>query len=411
MEFSDTAQEAAFRARARQWIDANAPRHLEPELRRAAAGTSGVTSEDPLAASRAWQLKKAEAGYACPHWPTEYGGGGCSPIERVIWNQEEGCYAALSAQFVVGQGMCGPTMMQWASEEQKLRFLPPLARGEEIWCQLFSEPAAGSDVAGIRTRAVKDGDHWVVNGQKMWTSAAHLADYGLLLTRTDADVPKHKGLTMFFVNMHAPGVEVRPIKQANGRSGFNEVYLTDVRIPDEQRLGQPGEGWTVSLTTLMNERLSLGTALSIGFPALLDYCRQIELNGRPAIDDPWVRSSLARFAVRDFGLKYTNFRAITALSRGDAPGPENAISKLVAGSGMQELAMFALDLQGQAGATSEEAEGYFQTLLMRSPAVRMEGGTDEILKNIIGERVLGLPPDLRADRDIPFRDIPLKGRS
>ena len=369
MDFNDTAEEAEFRAKVRSWIHANAPKDLEPELSRAAFGTSGIVSQDPLTASKAWQRKKADAGYACPRWPTEYGGAGFSPIESVIWSQEEGPFAALSAQFTVGHGMCGPTMMEWASEDQKHRYLPPLAAGEEIWCQLFSEPAAGSDLAGIRTRAQKDGDDWIVNGQKIWTSAAHLASFGLLLTRTDPDVPKHKGLTMFFLDMHSPGVEVRPIKQANGRSGFNEVYFTDVRIPDAQRLGAPGAGWQVSLTTLMNERLSLGSAISTGFPALLDYCRHLELNGKPAVDDPMVRSRLAKLAIKESGLKYTAFRAITALSKGEAPGPENSIGKLVAGLTMQELAMFALDLQGQAGVLGEEADGYFQTLLMRAPAM------------------------------------------
>lgn len=409
MDFSDTPEEAEFRTRCRTWLDENAPWDLESELSRAAFGTSGITSTDPLAVSKAWQRKKADAGYACPRWPEEYGGGGFSAIQSVIWSQEERPFSALSAQFAVGHGMCGPTMMEWATEEQKHRHLPPLAAGEEIWCQLFSEPAAGSDLAGIRTRAVKDGEDWVVNGQKIWTSAAHLSSFGLLLTRTDPNVPKHKGLTMFFVDMRSPGVDVRPIKQANGRSGFNEVFLTDVRIPDSQRLGQPGAGWQVSLTTLMNERLSLGSAISVGFPALLDYCRTLEMNGEPAVSDPRVRSRLARLAVRHSGLEYTSFRAITAISRGEAPGPENSIGKLVAGSTMQDLAMFALDLQGQAGVLDEQADGYFQTLLMRAPAIRIEGGTDEILRNIIGERVLGLPPDLRADRNIAFRDIPTTG--
>jgi len=409
MDFNDTAEEAQFRKKVRDWIDANAPKELEGELSRAAFGTSGITSQDPLAASKSWQRKKADAGYACPRWPKEYGGAGFSPIESVIWSQEEGPYAALSAQFTVGHGMCGPTMIEWASEEQKGRHLPPLSSGEEIWCQLFSEPAAGSDLAGIRTRAQKDGDDWIVNGQKIWTSAAHLASYGLLLTRTDPDVPKHKGLTMFFLDMRSPGVEVRPIKQANGRSGFNEVYFTDVRIPDAQRLGAPGAGWQVALTTLMNERLSLGSAISVGFPALLDYCKRLKLDGKPATDNPMVRARLAKFAVRDSGLKYTAFRAITALSKGKAPGPENSIGKLVAGLTMQELAMFALDLQGQAGVVGDEADGFFQTLLMRAPAIRIEGGTDEILRNIIGERVLGLPQDLRADQGMAFRDIPTRG--
>ena len=416
MDFDDTPEEAAYRKKVRAWIDANAPKELEAELKRAGFASSGVESVDPMLASKAWQKKKAEAGWACLHWPKEYGGAGASPIERVIWSQEEGVYGALSSQFIIGHGMCGPTMMAWASEEDKQKRLPPLASGEEIWCQLFSEPAAGSDLAGLRTRAEKatDGsDDWIINGQKIWTSGAQVSDWGLLITRTDPAVPKHKGLTMFFLSMKSPGVEVRPIKQANGQSGFNEVYFTDVRIPDSQRLGAVGQGWEVSLTTLMNERLSIGSGMSSGFPELFNFCLEAEIDGRPAVDDAGVRSRLATFAVRQSGLKYTGMRALTALSKGETPGPENSIGKLVAGATMQELAMFALDLQGQAGVMMDAdapQNARFQGMLLRSPATRIEGGSDEILRNIIGERVLGLPGDIRVDKNVPFRDIPTSGR-
>lgn len=417
MDFEDTAEETAFRAEARAWIDANAPKHLAPELKRASFASIAVESEDPLLAAKAWQKKKAEAGWACLHWPKEYGGGGRSPIERVIWGQEEGLYGVLSGPFVIGHGMCGPTVMAWASEEQKQQLLPPLASGEEIWCQLFSEPAGGSDLAGLRTRAVRAEDgsgDWIVNGQKIWTSGAQHSDWGLLITRTATDVPKHKGLTMFFLSMRTPGVEVRPIKQANGQSGFNEVFFKDVRIPDAQRLGAVGQGWQVSLTTLMNERLSIGSGMSTYFPELFSFCLEAEVDDRPAVSDPAVRSKLAQFAVRQSGLRYTGMRAITALSKGQTPGPESSIGKLAAGSTMQELAMFALDLQGQAGVVwdkSSPQDGRFQALPMRSPATRIEGGSDEILRNIIGERVLGLPGDIRVDKDMPFKDIPTSGKA
>jgi alkylation response protein AidB-like acyl-CoA dehydrogenase len=416
MDFDDTPEEAAFRKQVRGWLDANAPKHLAGELARANFGGSAVESEDPLAAAKAWQKKKAEGGWACLHWPKEYGGGARTPIERVIWNQEEGVYGALGGPFIIGHGMCGPTVMAWAAEDQKRRLLPPLAAGEEIWCQLFSEPAGGSDLAGLRTRAVRAEDgsgDWIINGQKIWTSGAQHSDWGLLITRTDPDVPKHKGLTMFFLSMKSPGVEIRPIKQANGQSGFNEVYFTDVRIPDAQRLGAVGQGWEVSLTTLMNERLSIGSGMSTGFPELFRFCLEAEIDGRPAVDDAAVRSKLAQFAVRQSGLKYTGMRAITALSKGQTPGPENSIGKLVAGATMQELAMFALDLQGQAGVVWDETSphnGRFQAMLMRSPATRIEGGSDEILRNIIGERVLGLPGDIRVDKTVAFKDIPTSGK-
>jgi alkylation response protein AidB-like acyl-CoA dehydrogenase len=410
MNFDDTPEEAAFRSQVRAWIDANAPKHLREPLSNAGFG-SGPQGFDTMAEAKAWQKKKAEAGWACLHWPKEYGGRGATPIERVIWGQEEGVYSALGGTFIIGHGMCGPTMMAYASEEQKRRFLPPLAAGEEIWCQLFSEPAGGSDLAGLRTRAEPDGDDWIINGQKIWTSGAQYSDWGILITRTDPTVPKHKGMTMFFLDMRSAGIEIRPIKQANGQSGFNEVYFTDVRIPGAQRLGAVGGGWQVSLTTLMNERLSIGSGMSNGFPELLDFCCRVETaDGTLAVDDKAVRSKLATWACRQSGLKYTGFRAISALSRGETPGPENSIGKLVAGASMQEIAAFALDLQAQAGVLVDpevaSAVGRFQAMLLRSPATRVEGGTDEILRNIIAERVLGLPADIRVDKDVPFNQIP-----
>lgn len=412
MNFDDNPQEATFRTQARAWIQANAPREFQDELESAGFGQPALRSGDVIKAAKAWQKRKHEGGWACLHWPREYGGRAASPIERVIWQQEEGVYAKLSSLFLIGQGMCGPTMMAHASEPHKLRYLPKLASGEEIWCQMFSEPVAGSDLAGLRTRAERDGDDWVVNGQKIWTSGAHYSDWGILLTRTDPNVVKHSGLTMFFVNMKSPGIEIRPIKQVNGQSGFNEVYFTNLRIADDQRLGAPGNGWQVSLTTLMNERMSIGAGMPTGFPELLDLCCSFDTGDGLAIDNPAVRSKLATWAVRTSGLRYTAYRSISALSKGETPGPENSIGKLVAGQTLQEIAMFALDLQGQSGVQvdpkSVVASARFQAMLLRSPATRIEGGTDEILRNIIAERVLGLPADMRADRGMPFSKIPTR---
>ncbi|MDO9472666.1 MAG: acyl-CoA dehydrogenase [Caulobacter sp.] len=417
MNFDDTSEEAAFRAVARDWIQANAPKELEAELKGGGFGNNGLKSVDPIQVAKAWQKKKADAGWACLHWPKEYGGRGATPIERVIWGQEEGVYGALSGLFIIGHGMCGPTVMAWADEETKQRLLPPLASGEHIWCQLFSEPAGGSDLAGLRTAAIPATDgsgDWIINGQKIWTSGAQHSDYGIVITRTDPNVAKHKGLTMFWIDMKSPGIDVRPIKQANGQSGFNEVYFTDVRIPDSQRLGAVGDGWKVSLTTLMNERLSIGSGMPTGFPELFDFCMNLQTEDGLAIEDRSVRSRLAQYAVKASGLKYTGMRAISALSKGETPGPENSIGKLVAGATMQELAMFALDLQGQGGVVSDPeiaaAGARFQQMLLRSPATRVEGGTDEILRNIIAERVLGLPGDIRVDKDVAFKDIPTSGR-
>ena len=414
MNFDDTPTEAAFRAEARAWIEANAPREFQDDLRASPFGRVVLKTGDIIAASKAWQKKKAEAGWACLHWPKEYGGRGASPIERVIWGQEEGVFGKLSGLFIIGHGMCGPTVMAFANEDHKRTRLPPLASGEEIWCQLFSEPAGGSDLAGLRTRAEKDGDDWVINGQKIWTSGAHHSDWGLLIARTDPNVAKHKGLTMFFLNMKSPGVEIRPIKQANGQSEFNEVYFTNVRIPDHQRLGKVGEGWTVSLTTLMNERLSIGSGMPTGFPELFDLCARLPMGEGAAIDNRAVREKLANWATKANGLKYTAYRAISALSRGERPGPENSIGKLVAGATMQDISQFALELEGPMGVLRRQdgidEAGLFMAMLLRSPATRIEGGTDEILRNIIAERVLGLPGDIRVDKDVSFNQIPTKGR-
>jgi len=414
MDFSDTREEAAFRAEARAWIQANAPTYLKPYLERSGFGSTNTGEYDTMAEAKQWQAKKAEAGWACLAWPKEYGGRGASPIEGVIWGQEEGVYGKLSGAFIIGHGMCGPTLMAYATEEQKEQYLPRLASGEEIWCQLFSEPHGGSDLAGLRTRAERDGDDWVINGQKIWTSGAQHSDYGILITRTDPTVAKHKGLTMFFLDMRSAGVDIRPIKQANGQSEFNEVYFDDVRIPDSQRLGEVGDGWRVSLTTLMNERLAIGGGIATGYPDLEELVRALPLGNGVALDNPAVRTKLADWHCKASGLRNTASRLITALSKGDTPGPEASIGKLVAGTMMQDIAKFALDLQGLGGVVVDpavaEGSARFQAMLLRSPAVRIEGGTDQILRNIIGERVLGLPGDMRADKGIPFNEIP-KGES
>jgi alkylation response protein AidB-like acyl-CoA dehydrogenase len=414
MNFDDTRQEAAFRTEARAWIDANAPREFEEELSKASLGRIKLLKHDIVEVAKAWQKKKSEARWVCLHWPKEYGGRGATAIERVIWQQEEGIYFKLTSPFQIGEGMCGPTLMAYASEADKRRYLPKIVSGEEIWCQLFSEPSGGSDVAGLRTRAERDGDHWIINGQKIWTSGAHYSDYGILVTRTDPLVPKHKGLTMFYIDMKSAGVEVRPIKQVNGMQEFNEVFFTNLRVPDQQRLGAVGDGWNVSLTTLMNERMTIGARLATGFAEIFDFCCNSKSDDGLAIDDRATRAKLASWAVKNSGLKYTSMRAISALSKGERPGPENSIGKLVAGSMLQDIAAFAMDLQGAAGILNDpevaEVSGQFQAMLMSSPSARIAGGTDEILRNIIAERVLGLPGDIRVDKDVPFNKIPTKGR-
>ena len=402
MDFSDTAAEAAFRAEARTWLEANQP--TEEEM----AGLGEIEQ------AKLWQKRKYDAGWACIRWPKEYGGRDASAIEQVIWNQEEARVGTTFGVFGIGQGMAAPTMMAWATEEQKLEHLPPLASGEHIWCQLFSEPAGGSDLAALRTRAVKDGDEWVINGQKIWTTGAHFSDYAILVLRTDPNVPKHKGLTYFFVDMKSPGIEVKPIKQISGGSGFNEVYFTDVRVSDAQRLGAVGQGWQVAITTLMNERASIGAGGGgAGFRQLFDLAQRVHIADRPAIEDKSVRAKLADWYVQEAGLRYTGYRSLSALSRGEIPGPENSIGKYVGAAKGQDMASFAMDLLEQSGAITDPeftvAAGLYQDAYMGAPGGRIAGGTDEIMLNILAERVLGLPQDVRVDKGIPFNEVPTGG--
>jgi len=407
MDFEDTPQEAEFRAEVRKFLAAHAERRTPGT---AEGYRSSQSAPGALERAKAWQGKKAAAGFAGITWPKEWGGRGGTPIEQVIYNQEEAQYAVPRGFFEIGLGMCIPTLATWGTPAQRERFAPPALRGEEIWCQLFSEPAAGSDLAGLRTRAEKQGGDWVVNGQKIWTSGAHYSDYGILVTRSDPTVPKHKGLTFFFLSMKSPGIEIRPIKQISGHAHFNEVFFTDVRIPDGQRLGPVGAGWQVSLTTLMNERLAVGDAPGPDFREIFELVRRLELEDGPALKNAAVRERLAQWYVRTQGLKYTKFRTMTRLSRGETPGPEASIGKLVSASKLQEIATFGMDLMGMAGIMADEAvmpaNALFQQALLYSPALRIAGGSDEILRNIIAERVLGLPADVRVDKDVPFKELP-----
>ncbi|MGE0415462.1 MAG: acyl-CoA dehydrogenase family protein [Acetobacteraceae bacterium] len=406
MDFNDSPEEAGFRARARAFIAANA----EPK-----AGTRPVLRLGGMDAAmvekcKDWQRKKAEAGFAGITWPKRWGGQELSPIMQVIFNQEEENYAVPRGLFEIGLGMCIPTMMAYAKPDQLERYVPPALRGEEVWCQLFSEPAGGSDLAALRTRAERDGDDWIINGQKIWTSGAHLSDFGIIVVRTDPNVPKHEGLTFFFLDMKLPGIEIRPIHQMSGTRHFNEVFFTDVRVPDSQRLGAVGAGWKVSITTLMNERLAVGEVARPDVDDLVALARTVMIDGQPAIRSSAVRERIAEWYARSQGLKFTRFRTMTALSRGETPGPENSIAKLVNASKLQDIASYGMDLMGNAGLVVDDdlAEAYamFQSALLSSPSARIAGGSDEILRNIIAERVLGLPGDIRADKGIPFNKVP-----
>ncbi|HUC46917.1 MAG TPA: acyl-CoA dehydrogenase family protein, partial [Hyphomicrobiaceae bacterium] len=286
MDFDDTAEEAEFRAGARAFLEQNAQRR-EPGS--GLVYRAGNESPEFRQRAKEWQANKADAGYAGITWPKEWGGRGGTAIEQVIYDQEEAKYVVPRGLFDIGLGMCIPTLCTWGTQAHRDRYARKALRGEEIWCQLFSEPAAGSDLAGLRTRADRDADHWVVNGQKIWTSGAHYCDFGVLVTRSDFAAPKHKGLTYFFLDMKSPGIEIRPIKQISGQSHFNEVFFTDVRIPDSQRLGKPGEGWKVSLTTLMNERYTIGGRTGAGVEDIFELARTIELEDGPALKNAAVR--------------------------------------------------------------------------------------------------------------------------
>jgi len=405
MDFADTPTEAEFRAEVRAWLTANAERR-EPGM----VFKSKYGSDDLVGQAKIWQAKKHEAGFSGITMPKKFGGRGGSAMEQVIYNQEEAEFVAPRGVYEIGLGMCIPTMLTYATKAQKSRYAPPALKGEEIWCQLFSEPSAGSDVAGLRTRSTHDGDDWVINGQKIWTSGAHFCDYGIIVTRSDPNAPKHKGLTFFFLDMKSPGIEIKRIKQISGTSNFNEVFFTDVRVPDSQRLGKVGEGWRVSITTLMNERLAVGQVPAPDFEEIFQLSKILELEDGPAINNAQVRGNLAKWYVEMQGLKLTKFRTISALSQGETPGPESSITKVVSASKRQEIAMFGVDMMESGGVIIDDAmqpmQGMFQEAALSSAGSRIAGGTDEILRNIIAERVLGLPQDIRVDKEVAFSDVP-----
>ncbi len=404
MDFKDTAEESAYRATVRSWIEANASAIKQTHGDRA----EGVVS------SKAWQKIKYDAGYVGITWPKAVGGQGGTPMQQIIFNQEEARVNAPTGLYAIGLGMCIPTVFTHAlTPDIATRYVPSAMNGAEVWCQLFSEPAAGSDLAGIRTRAELDGDEWVINGQKVWTSGAHLSDFGIVVTRTDPTVPKHKGMTMFIVDMKASGVDVRPIKQMSGGSEFNEVFFTDVRVKDSHRLGAVGDGWKVALTTLMHERVAVGGKPSNapGVQEMIELARAIDTDSGNALEQSHVRQKIAEVYIQDRGIALTRMRTISALSSGRTPGPESSISKVVVAKMMQDMGSFASDMAESAGlVTDKDGDalphlGKLQQGYIWSAGLRIAGGTDEVLRNIIAERVLGLPGDSRPDKNLPFNEM------
>jgi alkylation response protein AidB-like acyl-CoA dehydrogenase len=396
VDFSLTLDQEAFRECVRGWLELNIPRQWV----RRAMGSSEVPRPEAYEFLREWQRKLWEAGFIGLTWPKEYGGQGLSFVEEMIVHQEMALLKAPSILNILGVGMAGPTIIAYGTEAQKTRYPAKILSADEIWCQGYSEPNAGSDLASLQTRAVKDGNTWVINGQKVWTSLAHLADWMMLLARTDPDAPKHKGITYFLLDMKLPGVTVKPLKQLTGDAEFSEVFFDNVRVPESQVLGGVNNGWQVGLTTLMYERLALGFGLQvrlrIALDGLVEMARHVEKSGRPTTKDPVLRQKLAQLWIETESLKYTGARAITKLLRGELPGPEASAGKMVWVDVHQRLQELAMEIEGpysQLVGGSERAieSGIWQYSFLRSRANSIEGGTAEIQKNIIGERVLGLP--------------------
>ncbi len=378
MDLRDTPEEARFRDEARAWLEANIPRELQGyrgnETRFAELG-------------RAWSRRLYEAGYAGLTWPKEYGGGGAPYSFQAIFLEEAASAEAPQHIGVIGLGMAGPTIIAHGTKAQKKRYLAKILSAEEIWCQGFSEPGAGSDLAGVRTRADLEGDRFVVNGQKVWSSYAHLADWCILVTRSDPDSQRHDGLTYLAVDMHAPGVEVRPLRQITGHAEFNEIFLTDVEVPVENVLGEIGGGWQVAMTTLLHERGTLGFALTGALEVAVG--RLVALaKERGAGED--VRDRIAREWIELQAVKHTNYRALSQLIKTGIPGPEGSVAKLVWSESNQRLTKLALELLGVEGQLMGDG-AYWQYQQLRSRGNTIEAGTSEILRNIIAERVLGLP--------------------
>ena len=394
MDLKDTPEQAAYRERVRAWIETH--RDEAPPL------VGAMHAGDPTEFRR-WQRKLAEAGLVGVTWPQEFGGAGLGPVEGVIVNaelQRAGCPGILDH---IAVGNIGPTIIAYGTEAQKERHLGPLLHGDEGWCQLFSEPAAGSDLGGITTRArPTDDGGWRITGQKVWTTGAQWADFGLLIARTNPDVPKHRGLTMFLLPMHAEGVTVRPLRQISGGSHFNEVFLDDVEIPADAVIGPVDGGWGVAMTTLMFERLALLAAFEqLGWSAE-DFVAPIA--DHPALAEADVRQRIAEVATELLSLRYSAYRTLTALARGDVPGPEAGLGKLsVITAGIKGAELIAEVLGPDA------LEGYWGEFGAEMPGLRTGGGTEEILRNTVGDRVLGLPPEPRFDKDVPFSELSGRG--
>ncbi|MGZ4675759.1 MAG: acyl-CoA dehydrogenase family protein [Acidimicrobiia bacterium] len=394
---------ADFTTEARAFLDANSSRRSEEKfVWGEGSDRVGMLDEktpdqerSEVAVAKEWKAKEFDAGFGWISGPPEYGGRGLGREYDRTYRELAGQYAIPSqSPFGIGLGMVAPTILAHAIPEVRERYLRSLWRGDIIACQLFSEPVAGSDLAGIQTRAIRDGDEWILTGQKVWTSGAQYSDVGEIITRSSPDKPKHKGLSMFLVDMHAPGVEVRPLRQMTGGASFNEVFFEEVRVHDSHRLGDVDEGWTVALTTLMNERASIGGGgAGIGSMSMTRFIEMAKHFGMN--DDPLVRQALADAYVHGAVARYTNLRAMAKIRAGQLPGPEMSIAKLALTLNMMRMGRLVSDVLGpRLVADSGEWGTYaFSEMVLGTPGMRVAGGTDEVMRNIIGERVLGLPKE------------------
>ncbi len=388
MDLNLTLGEQKFRDEFRAWLAVNAPPPFD-------GNTSGEDRSDYLNYLRDWQHKLYEGGWAGISWPQQYGGRGASLMEQAIFQEE--LARANTPQLIgtIGLSLVGPTIIALGTEEQKSRYLAPILSGDEIWCQGFSEPNAGSDLASLGTRAVRDGDSFIINGQKIWTSFAQLADWCLQLVRTDSEAPKHKGITCLLVDMKTEGISVRPLRQMSGDSGFNEVFFSNVRVPVSQVLGEVNKGWSTAITALMNERANLGTGSQVIFKKnleeLIERSRSILRNGQPASRDSLVRQKLAQAYLELEIIRLNTNRALTSLSKTGIPGPEGSIQKLFWSEWNQRTQQIAQEILGPYGQLTDFDNGMWQYSYLRSRGNTIEAGTSEIQRNIIAERVLGLP--------------------
>ncbi len=404
MDFDDTPDEAAFRAEARAWLEANAIPKGHPDDFSAGIWSTMYSEDVLIKRTREWQGRLFDGGWAGITWPKAVGGRGGRPIESVIFNQEQARFGVAVGVFTVAIGMVGPTLLRHGTPEQQQRYLTAMLKGDELWCQLFSETEAGSDLANLSTRAVLDGDEWVVSGQKVWTSSAPRSEWGILLARTDPDAPKHKGITYFLVDMASPGIEIRPLRQMTGDAHFSEVFLDEVRIPVANVVGDVGDGWRIAQTTLASERTAIaGGSGGADPPGLIALAQAL---GRA--QDPIVRQAVVDAHVRSELLRFLRYRSQTALSQGKAPGAETSVMKLVYARFMQQMTNAAMQVQGPTAMLAGPElprGGVWTTKFLHSPSLRIAGGSDQIQGNIIGERVLGLPREDQPDRGTPFRDL------